>query len=123
MNVWGLGVLVLALAAAIGLVLANPSMEDYLRFIETELGKALDRMDQTAPTREQQFLREVFRMQSKKIVAGIVLPHTVRRNWGVLSLFETDALDTRIVVLGICGRLIPIRGVEEASVRLGRLAF
>lgn len=123
MNLWSLGALVLALVTAIGLVLANPTMEDYLQFVEAELGKALDRMDQPVPTREQQFLRQVFRMQSKKIIAGVVLPHTVRRNWGVLSIFETEALDTQVVVLGVCGALIPIRGMEEASLRLGRLAF
>jgi len=123
MNPWGLGVLVLILLTAIGLVLTNPTMEDYLQFVETELGKALDRMDQSAPTREQQFLRQIFRVQSKKIVAGVVLPHTVRHNWGVASIFVTETLDTRIVVLGVCGNLIPVRGMEEASVRLGRLAF
>jgi hypothetical protein len=126
MNLWALGATVLVLLTAIGLVLVNPTTEDYLQFVDAELGRALDRMDRAAPTREQEFIRQVFRKQSKKIVDGVVLPHTVRRNWGVLSIlsiFETDALDTRIVVLGICGTFIPIRGMEEASGRLGRLAF
>jgi hypothetical protein len=123
MNLRGLGAVVVVLVTAIGLVLLNPTMEDYLQYVDAQLGKALDRMDSSSPTQEQQFVRQVFRMQSKKIIAGVVLPHTVRRNWGVLSLFETEALDTRVVVLGICGQLIPIRGMEEASLKLGRLAF
>jgi len=123
MRLWGLFTLVVSLALATVLALLNPSMDDYARFLEAELGKALDRMDQTTPTREQQFIRHVFRTQSKKIIEGVVLPHTIRRNWGIFSLYETNALETRAVVLGVAGRMIPVQGVEEASLRLGRLAF
>ena len=54
------------LAGAIGLVLSNPTMNDYQTFVEMELGKAINRMDQSGSTREQQFIRQVFKNQSKK---------------------------------------------------------
>ncbi len=38
--------IVLTLAGAVGLALSNPTMDDYLQFVEQELGRAIDRMDQ-----------------------------------------------------------------------------
>jgi hypothetical protein len=32
-------------------------------------------------------------------------------------------IDTKVVVLGVAGRFIPIEGVEEATIKIGRLAF
>jgi hypothetical protein len=87
------------------------------------MSKALDRMDQSTPTREQHFLRQVFRAQSKKLVETVVRPHTTRQNWGVLSRYETHVVDTRVVVLGIGSRFVPIEGVEEAALRIGRMVF
>ncbi|HSA62455.1 MAG TPA: DUF4359 domain-containing protein [Nitrospiraceae bacterium] len=123
MSLLRLIVVVVLLAAAVGLALSNPTMDDYLRFVERELGKALDRMDQGTPTREQQFIRQVFRSQSKKLLESIVRPHTTRQNWGLLSRYETQVVDTRVVVLGIGGRFVPIEGVEEATLKIGRMAF
>lgn len=123
LTVLQLAVTVILLAGAVGLALSNPTTDDYLLFIELELNKALDRMDQSAPTREQQFIRQVFRSQSKKLLESIVRPHTIRQNWGLLSRYETRAVDTRVVVIGIGGRFIPIEGVEEATLKIGRLAF
>ena len=118
-----LGTLVILLAGAVGLALTNPTMDDYLRFVEKEMSKALDRMDESMPTREQQFIRQVFRSQSKKLVEGMVRPHTTRQNWGIWSRYETQVVRTRVVVLGIGSRFVPIEGVEEAALRIGRMAF
>ncbi len=118
-----LGTVVILLAGAVGLALTNPTMDDYLRFVEQEMSKALDRMDQSTPTREQQFIRQVFRSQSKKLVETVVRPHTTRQNWGVLSRYETQVVDTRVVVLGIGSRFVPVEGVEEAALRIGRMVF
>ena len=111
------------LAGAVGLALTNPTMDDYLRFVEQEMSKTLDRMDQNTPTREQQFLRQVFRAQSKKLVESVVRPHTTRHNWGVWSRYETHVVDTKVVVLGIGSQFVPIEGVEEAALRIGRMVF
>ena len=123
MSLLRLGMVVVVLAGAVGLALSNPTTDDYLRFVEQELGKAIDRMDQSAPTREQLFIRQVFRTQSKKLLESMVRPHTVRQNWGLLSRYETRVVDTRVVVLGVGGRFIPIEGVEEATLKIGRMAF
>lgn len=123
MGLLRLGVVVILLAGAVGLALSNPTMDDYVRFVEQELSKAIDRMDQSTPTREQQFIRQVFRSQSKKLLESVVRPHTTRQNWGVLSRYETQVADTRVVVLGIGGRFVPVKGVEEATLKIGRMAF
>jgi len=123
MSLWQLCSVVILLGAAVGLTLSNPTMEDYLLFVEQELDKAIDRMDQSMPTREQQFIRQVFRSQSKKLIEGLVRPATVRRNWGLLSRYETRVADTKIVVLGIGRQFVPLEGVEEATLKIGRMAF
>jgi hypothetical protein len=114
---------VLVLTGAVCLAWFNPTMDDYLRFVEQELGNAMDRMDQATSTREQQFIRQVFRSQSKKILEAVVRPNTTRRNWGVLSYFETHVADTTVIVLGLGGQFIPLQGVEEATIKIGRMVF
>ena len=123
MSILRLSAIVVALAGAIGLALSNPTTDDYLRFIELELSKAIDRMDRGTPTREQQFIRQVFQSQSRKLLESIVRPNTERHNWGVLSQYETQVADTKVVVLGLGGRFIPLQGVEEATLKIGRMAF
>ena len=123
MSLSRLTLMVLALAGAVGLALSNPTTDDYLKFVEQELNRAIDRMDQNTPSREQRFIREVFRSQSKKLIEGVVRPSTVRHNWGLLSQYETQVADTKVVVLGISGRFVPIKGVEETTLKIGRMVF
>ena len=123
MSLLRLSVIVAVLGGAVGLAWSNPTMDDYLRFVERELSKAIDRMDQGTPTREQQFLRQVFRSQSRKLLESFVRPNTARQNWGILSWYDTQVADTNIMVLGLGGQFIPIRGVEEATLKIGRMAF
>jgi hypothetical protein len=40
-----------------------------------------------------------------------------------VSIYDTSVFNSRIVVLGVAGRFIPQQGIDEAIVRLGRLAF
>lgn len=123
MAVLQLAIVVVALGSSIGLVLSNPSMDEYLTFIEAELGKAMDRSDQRQSTREQAMLKTIFRSHSHELINTAVRPHTVRRNWGVLSVYETSVFDSRFVVLGVGGSFFPLKGIDEAIIRLGRLAF
>lgn len=123
MSLLRLTVVVVVLAGAIVLALSNPTMDDYLRFVEQELSKAMDRMDQGAPTREQQFIRQVFQSQSRKLLESIVRPNTARQNWGIASRYETQVANTKVIVLGLGGRFIPLQGVEEATLKIGRMAF
>ena len=123
MTVLQLSIVVMVLGVSIGLALSNPTMDDYLLFVETELGKAMDRSDQSQSTREQAMLKSIFRSHSHELMNTAVRPHTVRRNWGLMSVYETTVFDSRIVVLGVAKYFIPLKGIDEAIVRLGRLAF
>ena len=123
MTVLQLSIVVMVLGVSIGLALSNPTMDDYLLFVETELGRAMDRSDQSQSTREQAMLKSIFRSHSHELMNTAVRPHTVRRNWGLMSVYETTVLDSRIVVVGVAKYFVPLKGIDEAIVRLGRLAF
>ena len=123
MSLLPLSIVVLLLGLSIGLVLSNPAMEDYLQYVETELGKAMDRIDQSHSTREQAMLKSIVRSHSQELMNTAVRPHTVRSNWGIMSLYETTVFESHILVLGVAGYFIPLKGLDESIVRLGRLAF
>lgn len=123
MSLQRLGMIVAVLAASVGLALSNPSMKDYLQFVERELNKAMSRTNTASSTREQQFILQVFASQSQKILQDVVLPHTRRKNFGLASLYDTTVMDTNVVVLGVAGQFIPLHGVDEATIKIGRLAF
>lgn len=121
MTSWHLGIIVAALLVAIGLVMTNPTPEEYLQFVELKLTEALDRMDQ--PEREKTMIRAVFRSQGKRLLEGVVRPATTRANWGLWSVYRTNVMDQEIVVLGVATWFVPLSGIDEATVRIGRLAF
>jgi Domain of unknown function (DUF4359) len=114
---------VIVLGLGVALVLSNPTMDDYLLFVEGQLGKAMDRSEQSHSVREQAMLKSIFRSHSHELMETAVRPHTLRRNWGVMSVYETSLFDVRIVVLGVAGSFIPLKGIDDAILRLGRLAF
>ena len=115
--------IVAGLTAAVGLAATNPTMDGYIQFVEARLTAEIDKMDQSAPRADRELIRKVFRAQGSKLVEGLVRPKTTRSNWGLLSLFETEVLDESILVLGMGGQFIPLWGVEEATLKVGRLAF
>jgi len=118
-----LSLVVAALAGSVVLALTNPTTEQYLVFIQAKLAKAIDRMDQSTPEREATVISDIFRRHSKELLESVVRPHTLRENWGVLSRFETTVLGTRVVVIGIGNQFIPVEGVDEAILTLGRRIF
>ena len=123
MSLLRLSLVVTVLAMMVVLVLTNPSMDQYLSFVQAELTKAMDRMDQSTPEREGTVVRNIFRRHSQELLNSVVRPHTLRKNWGVLSWFETTVLGTRVVVIGIGSQFIPVEGVDEAILTLGRQVF
>jgi hypothetical protein len=123
MSLLRLSLVVTVLAMMVVLVLTNPSMDQYLSFVQAELTKAMDRMDQSTPEREGSVVRNIFRRHSQELLNSVVRPHTLRKNWGVLSWFETTVLGTRVVVIGIGSQFIPVEGVDEAILTLGRQVF
>jgi len=123
MSLLRLSLVVTVLAVTVVLVLTNPTTEQYLGFVEAELTKAMDRMDQSTPEREGTVVKNIFRRHSQELLNSMVRPHTMRQNWGVLSRFETTVLGTRVVVIGIGSQFIPVEGVDEAILTLGRRVF
>ena len=123
MSLLRLSLVVTALAVSVVLALTNPTTDQYLGFVQAELTKAVDRMDQSTPEREGTVVRNIFRRHSQELLNSMVRPHTIRQNWGVLSRFETTVLGTRVVVIGIGNQFIPIEGVDEAILTLGRRVF
>jgi hypothetical protein len=123
MSLLRLSLVVTALAVSVVLALTNPTTDQYLGFVQAELAKAMDRMDQSTPEREGTVVRNIFRRHSQELLNSMVRPHTIRQNWGVLSRFETTVLGTRIVVIGIGSQFIPVEGVDEAILTLGRHVF
>jgi hypothetical protein len=123
MSLLRLSLVVTALAASVVLALTNPTTDQYLGFVQAELTKAVDRMDQSTPEREGTVVRNIFRRHSQELLNSMVRPHTIRQNWGVLSRFETTVLGTRVVVIGIGNQFIPVEGVDEAILTLGRRVF
>ncbi|HEY6639200.1 MAG TPA: DUF4359 domain-containing protein [Nitrospiraceae bacterium] len=123
MSLLRLSLVVVALAVSVVLALTNPTTDQYLGFVQGELTKAIDRMDQSAAEREGAVVKSIFRRHSQELLNSMVRPHTMRQNWGILSRFETSVLGTKVVVIGIGNQFIPIEGVDEAIVTLGRRAF
>ena len=123
MSLLRLSLVAVVLAVSVMLVLMNPTMDQYLGFVQAELTKAMDKMDQSTPQREGALVRNIFRRHSEELLNSMVRPHTTRQNWGILSRFETTVLDTRVVVIGVGNQFIPIKGLDEAIVTLGRRVF
>jgi Domain of unknown function (DUF4359) len=123
MSLLRLSLVATALAVSVALALTNPTTDQYLGFVQAELTKAVDRMDQSTPEREGTVVRNIFRRHSQELLNSMVRPHTMRRNWGVFSRFETTVLGTRVVVIGIGNQFIPVEGVDEAILTLGRRVF
>src|SRR3970040_378001 len=123
MSLLRLSVVATVLAVSVALALTNPPTDQYLVFVQAELSKAMDRMDQSIPEREGTVVRNIFRRHSQELLNSMVRPHTMRQNWGVLSRFETTVLGTRVVVIGIGNQFIPVEGMDEAILILGRRVF
>ena len=118
-----LSLVVAVLAVCVVLALMNPTTDQYLGFVQAELTKAMDRMDRSTSEREGEVVRNIFRRHSQELLDSMVRPHTTRQNWGILSRFDTTVLGTRVVVIGIGNQFIPVEGVEEAVLALGRRVF
>lgn len=123
MSLLRLSLVVIVLAVSVILALTNPTTDEYLGFVQAELAKAMDRMDQSTPQREGTVVRNIFRRHSQELLESLVRPHTRRQNWGLLSRFETTVLGTRVVVIGIGNQFIPVEGVDEAVLTIGRQVF
>jgi hypothetical protein len=115
-------VLVFLLGITVGLAATNPTAGDYDAFIDGVLSRAVERMDQTGHANERDKDRQMIRSQVKQLAASLLASATVRRNYGFFSLFETKVFGIDIVVLGIGNRFVPVKGVEDLTTKIHRLA-
>lgn len=114
--------IVIVLSLCIALAVLNPTREQYARFLEESLDKALDRMDQQAGDR-QKALHDVLKAHGNKIIASVVGSRTIRHNYGLLTIYETRVLDVDIRVVGVAGLFIPLEREDDLVKKLGRVVF
>jgi len=114
--------IVIVLSLCTTLAVLNPTREQYARFLEESLQKALDRMDQQ-PDDGQKALHDVLRAHGNKIIASVVSSRTIRHNYGLLTVYETRVLDLDIRVIGVAGLFIPLEREDDLVKKLGRVLF
>lgn len=107
MKIWMLVVLVLTLGVAVGLAVSNPSSHDYEGFLQSQIVSALERMDAQPSARDQAIFREVIKAHGTHVVHTFVLPSTLRTNYGLWSVFQTQLFGVDVVVYGVAGRFVP----------------
>jgi Domain of unknown function (DUF4359) len=113
--------LLIVLATAVILAATNPTTQQYTVFLNASLVRALDRMEEQETSRERQIIRDVLKAEGKKVIESLARTNTVRKNFGLFSLFETNAFGIRVQVLGIASRFVPLENEKDLSTKLGRL--
>lgn len=122
MSTGALAGLVLLLALGIGLVLTNPTLDDYTEFVAATAQRAIGGAGQAGRGPEQERVAQILETQGRRLLAPLIRANTVRRDYVAFSLFETRLLDQRVLVLGIAHRFLPMPGTEAALRRLGEFA-
>ena len=113
-------VIVLLLGVCVALAATNPTKEEYRTFLEAELSRALDKVDQSH-TRDAEMIRGILKSQGPKFIESIVWSNTLRRNYGLFSFFETRVLGASVSFLGIWRTFVPLTDVDELTRALGRM--
>ena len=117
----GLAIVAVLLAACAGLAWTNPTTKDYQALLEGSLSRALDQMDRTETMRDREVLRNLLRTRGHQVLDELIRANTVRRNFGLFSIFDTRVEDVRVRVVGIANRLVPIDDVEVITRKMGQL--
>lgn len=104
--------IVIALGIGVALAATNPTTSDYGKFLEAVLNRALDRMDQMQPASQRKVVQGLLMSQGRQMIESVIRSNTVRRNYGLFSIFETRVFDVRLVVLGVGMTFVPIDGQE-----------
>ncbi len=121
MNNASLAILTVVLGICVALALTNPTPQDYGAFLQAKLGLAVAQMDQSLSEQERTLLRELYATQGKRLIELVLQKYTQRRSFGLFSLYESRVLEQKIVVVGVAAQFIPIKGVEEVTLKLGQL--
>lgn len=115
--------LVILLGLCVTLAATNPGSMQYGHFLEAEMAKALARMDKTEATSQQKIMRDILTTQGKKVIDSLIRSNTVRRDYGLFSVFTTRVFQVEVVVIGVGTQFVPLDSQEELRKKLGRLMF
>ncbi|HEY7533724.1 MAG TPA: DUF4359 domain-containing protein, partial [Nitrospiraceae bacterium] len=85
--------IVVLLSISLALAWSNPTMDQYLAFVQMELSRAIEHMDPSTPEKERALVQNIFRSHGRELIQQLVRPNTSRRNLGLLSRYETKVLD------------------------------
>jgi hypothetical protein len=116
-----LAVLVSLLAVCVTLAVTNPTMTQYGRFLDTQLTKALARMNAEDASSQQKVMRDILTTQGKKVIDSLTRSNTERRDYGLFSVFTTRVFQVEIAVVGVGTQFIPLDSQDELIKKLGRL--
>ena len=114
-------VLVSLLTLCVALAATNPTMTQYGRFLDTQLTKALRRMNAEEANSQQKIMRDILTTQGKKVIDSLTRSNTVRRDYGLFSIFTTRVFQVEVAVVGVGAQFIPLDSQEELIKKLGRL--
>jgi len=114
-------VLVSLLTLCVALAATNPTMTQYGRFLDTQLTKALARMNPEEANSQQKIMRDILTTQGKKVIDSLTRSNTVRRDYGLFSIFTTRVFQVEVAVVGVAAHFIPLDSQEELIKKLGRL--
>jgi hypothetical protein len=114
-------VLVSLLTLCVALAATNPTMTQYGRFLDTQLTKALARMNPEEANSQQKIMRDILTTQGKKVIDSLTRSNTVRRDYGLFSTFTTRVFQVEVAVVGVGTQFIPLDSQEELIKKLGRL--
>jgi hypothetical protein len=114
-------VLVGLLGVCVALAATNPTSTQYGHFLETQLAKALQRMDLQEGTSQQKIMRDILTTQGKKVIDSLIRSNTARRDYGLFSVFTTRVKQVEVVVIGVGTQFIPLESQEDLIKKLGRL--
>ncbi|MDE3020164.1 MAG: DUF4359 domain-containing protein, partial [Nitrospirota bacterium] len=102
-----------------GLVLTNPTMQDYVAFLEQRLVLELDQNRQG----KAGLVGALLAAQGREVIEAVIRPNTMRRSYGLYSLFETSLLGEHVLVLGVGGFFVPLRGLEQVTKKVEGLGL
>jgi len=114
-------VLVSLLTLCVALAVTNPTMTQYGRFLDTQLTKALARMNPEEANSQQKIMRDILTTQGKKVIDSLTRSNTVRRDYGLFSIFTTRVFQVEVAVVGVGTQFIPLDSQDELIKKLGRL--
>jgi hypothetical protein len=114
-------ILVSLLTLCVALAATNPTMTQYGRFLDTQLTKALARMNPEEANSQQKIMRDILMTQGKKVIDSLTRSNTVRRDYGLFSIFTTRVFQVEVAVVGVGAHFIPLDSQEELIKKLGRL--